>query len=722
MSTRYNTGNPIESTDVRDMSDNAKNFDDFANSKSNEFTDRFGVERKTIHGMNSQFDSHILNMGFTRVGTFAAGATLTNPRQTLLWAIADGGDGQEYGWSGSFIPSGKVVPPLSTPNTTGGISVGAWISRFDPELRIAVREAMRRSYAEAGLNLVAGSFEAGGTVTTATDVLLYEADGKAYSWGGTLSKTVDEGSTPSSSGGVGAGAWELVAYATLRGELANSDGAELVGFQQSGTGAVAMTQHDFNKVYVNVLQFGADPTGVADSTTAIQAAIDAVYSRGGGEVFIPATTGTAGVGDNSGYRISATVQVKPFVNIRGEGFSSCMRATTALPDGVLQLIDHRGIGGRYIENIRILGTGAGIGIGTNLAASDDTAKFLYGWSIRNVLVENFATGYQFQGMWHSTLDNITSSACTIGLDLWGQNVSVHITGCHFRRDGIATEGSRGINIRRRVYAWSPDQANGSVSEAIIIDGETMSIGLEYGIYIDGGLDFHFSNLDLDYCQLGGIRVLDINSTFTVSDSWIAADAAGTGAFIGVAFIDGPYLGSYAKKLTGLQINSTNASGGGGNIGIQAGAGTKYLQISDSTLSGGDVSLYLSGTSASTVRGCKLEKPLLYRNGCQNVTICDSELAGIDETGKPAGTFNYYRSNTGTPGTNGFMSITVPGNGTTATGTIPNGSAYMFYVVTKLDRDPSASADRLSVSGSTVTVNRSTPVALPVGCYLEYKAT
>ena len=54
-----------------------------------------------------------------------------------------------------------------------------FVSRFD-------RESLRRSYAEAGFNLVTGSFELGGTVTTATDVLLYEADGKAYSWGGTL--------------------------------------------------------------------------------------------------------------------------------------------------------------------------------------------------------------------------------------------------------------------------------------------------------------------------------------------------------------------------------------------------------------------------------------------------------------------------------------------------------------------------------------------------------
>ena len=71
-------------------------------------------------------------LGYTRVGTFATGGTLTTGRQTLLWDIADGGDGQEYGWSGAFP---KVVPAASTPASTGGISVGAWMSRFDPELR-----------------------------------------------------------------------------------------------------------------------------------------------------------------------------------------------------------------------------------------------------------------------------------------------------------------------------------------------------------------------------------------------------------------------------------------------------------------------------------------------------------------------------------------------------------------------------------------------------------
>lgn len=43
------------------------------------------------------------------------------------------------------------------------------------------REVLRRSYAEAGYNLVDGSFEVGGTLVNANDVLLHEATGKAFS-------------------------------------------------------------------------------------------------------------------------------------------------------------------------------------------------------------------------------------------------------------------------------------------------------------------------------------------------------------------------------------------------------------------------------------------------------------------------------------------------------------------------------------------------------------
>lgn len=80
---------------------------------------------------------------------------------------------------------------------------------------MSAREAQRRTYAEAGFNLVPGSFELGGTVTTATDVLLYEADGKAYSFSGTLPHTVDGDSAPADEPGM----WTDRSGVLLRGTV-----------------------------------------------------------------------------------------------------------------------------------------------------------------------------------------------------------------------------------------------------------------------------------------------------------------------------------------------------------------------------------------------------------------------------------------------------------------------------------------------------------------------
>lgn len=266
-----------------------------------------------IVGMNSEFDGQILNMGFARVGTFASGATITNPRQTLLWDIADGGDGQEYGWSGAFP---KVVPANSTPASTGGIAVGAWMSRFDPELRIQVREALRRSYAEAGYNLVVGSFEVGGTVTTAADVLLYEADGVAYSWGGPLPYTVGENSTPATTGGVGLGAWVSVGDASARNEINTklSDGTFPATIKYKYRllsvidGAINRTVQDKLDDFVSILDFGAT-RGATDASAAFQATIDYVHSLGGGAVYVPAGTWT----------LNQTLQFYSNVHLVGSG-------------------------------------------------------------------------------------------------------------------------------------------------------------------------------------------------------------------------------------------------------------------------------------------------------------------------------------------------------------------------------------------------------------------
>lgn len=69
------------------------------------------------------------------------------------------------------------------------------------------REVWRRLLAEAGLSLVAGSFEEGATVNSESDAVWHIAGGQCYTWAGTFPKTIPENSTPEDTGGVSANAW-----------------------------------------------------------------------------------------------------------------------------------------------------------------------------------------------------------------------------------------------------------------------------------------------------------------------------------------------------------------------------------------------------------------------------------------------------------------------------------------------------------------------------------
>lgn len=123
---------------------------------------------------------------------------------------------------------------------------------------MSAREALRRTYAEVGFNLVPGSFELGGTVTTATDVLLYEADGHAYNWDGVFpggGKVVPQNSTPATTGGVGPDLWLDQAGATLRGKLSSSGGASQVGNGNTTVGR-QLDSEVFIDFFAPVLDYG----------------------------------------------------------------------------------------------------------------------------------------------------------------------------------------------------------------------------------------------------------------------------------------------------------------------------------------------------------------------------------------------------------------------------------------------------------------------------------
>ena len=107
----FNTGNPIGSTDARDLSDNAQNFDEAINDRSNQtWTDRLGVGRKTVWGAFSEIT-------YKAPVAYVSGISFltTDANKTVEQA-------------------GVVYAPLNSalPFTTSGTFVGGDDARFYP--------------------------------------------------------------------------------------------------------------------------------------------------------------------------------------------------------------------------------------------------------------------------------------------------------------------------------------------------------------------------------------------------------------------------------------------------------------------------------------------------------------------------------------------------------------------------------------------------------------
>lgn len=127
--TKYATMNPRGSTSPYDLFDNSQNFDTAINSITAAiWQDRFGKSRHTWYGLEEMAKAAIAAFGYITMDSFQAGATLTLPNQVLR----DTSTGEYYRWDGVFP---KVVPAGSTPASSGGVSIGAWLSVGDAVLR-----------------------------------------------------------------------------------------------------------------------------------------------------------------------------------------------------------------------------------------------------------------------------------------------------------------------------------------------------------------------------------------------------------------------------------------------------------------------------------------------------------------------------------------------------------------------------------------------------------
>jgi len=119
---------PVPSEKPQDLKFNAGKIDEFVTSMGWTYTDRLNVKHYTIEGLKHIAEQAISAFGYITMDSFEDGATLTLPNQVLRWQ----NNGEYYRWDGIFP---KVVAPGSTPNTVGGIGVGAWVGVGDASLR-----------------------------------------------------------------------------------------------------------------------------------------------------------------------------------------------------------------------------------------------------------------------------------------------------------------------------------------------------------------------------------------------------------------------------------------------------------------------------------------------------------------------------------------------------------------------------------------------------------
>lgn len=136
------TNLPVPSESPRDLKFNAGKIDEFVTSENHVYVDRFGDEHRTIAGINYDANQAILNYGYITKDSFEDGSTISLANECLRWKS----NGEYYRWDG-ILP--KVVPPGSTPDSTGGIGDGKWVGVGDAALRTELSNGKYRSDALA---------------------------------------------------------------------------------------------------------------------------------------------------------------------------------------------------------------------------------------------------------------------------------------------------------------------------------------------------------------------------------------------------------------------------------------------------------------------------------------------------------------------------------------------------------------------------------------------
>ena len=397
--TTYNTGNPIGSTDPRDLYDNAQNLDTAMHTAATTWADRLGNLRPSWAGAT----------GYQSLGDYAAGIQVTTYNQVVRAA-------GEY-WRAA---AGTVLPYT----TTG-----------------------------------AGMPESGKFVS--------------------------------------------VGDAVLRADLVDGDGSSIVGFQQSGAGAVVRTAQDKMREWVSVKDFGAVGDGVTDDTAAIQAALDYAISVRKSLYFPRTSLGALGM-----YRTTSSIVISSGIRVFGEGNNYC----GLLCDGCSGFVIQAGVNFVTIESLAIVQSvrySGGSPNNFNAIETQGIAGSLCTWHVyRDLFVDGFKWAFYLPFTWSSVINSINAVFCYGGINSPGQSVNNAVSNCNI--SGVSAAGSVGILIGDGV---TPTEG-WMIQDSVLI---YFAVGV-HGHYANNS---HVRGCIIDFCTQRGVFLQ--SSAAGPSTNWIIAD-------------------------------------------------------------------------------------------------------------------------------------------------------------------------------------------------------
>lgn len=512
--TTFNTGNPLGSTDARDLYDNAENFDRAVNQMTPRWTDRFGVSRRSWAGMAAYVDlgdyaDDLLVTGYNEIfrheGEFyRAGVATVLP----------------YTTTGSWSEDGPYFVPIGDAALRQDIAETA-------DMTIGYYRNAVNCNQFGGLEAALADSDTIGKIIVVTDV-----------------QNITENTTVT-------GRVLCVEYGLGRVNVASTKTLTFDPTSPFTAGAYQVFTGSGTVVGLKEAKpewWGAKFDGVTNDSAAIQAALTAaiVVKMPAGEAV--ATFSVPSDRTLSGAGIGSTVLYP------APGQTTVVNVTGTLPDFILSPV---------LRDFAIDGVNVANGItGLNIDSSQRNPEFT------RIKIQNCAVGMRGRRVYNAKFDGLWIQANTIGA-VWDSDFNANsFTNCLILNNttaGIQTQNTdaRAFYDKISNTIYNCDLENNGIaihmqgnSLGVVVDSSYFEANTTWGIKVDGN-----GTLDDDTLTV-------INSSFTGSGSRISVGADTTRFKLIGCIANGIGVGKFLVEI------NTSASmvemGGNRNYGNGAG--------------------------------------------------------------------------------------------------------------------------------------------------------